>query len=45
LRWHPDVSFNNGIKATIQWYIDNQKWSEHILNGSYILSNNKVALK
>ncbi|PRO65840.1 dTDP-glucose 4,6-dehydratase [Alkalicoccus urumqiensis] len=35
LGWKPETSFEKGIKETIQWYVDNQKWWEEIINGNY----------
>jgi len=30
LGWSPSVTFEEGIKLTIQWYKDNQNWIENI---------------
>ena len=35
LGWLPETSFNEGIKKTIQWYLDNRSWWENIINGEY----------
>ena len=35
LGWSPQTKFDDGIKMTIQWYIDNNQWWENILNGCY----------
>ena len=35
LGWLPEVKFEDGIKQTIQWYLDNEKWWENIINGEY----------
>ena len=35
LGWLPKTSFDEGIKKTIQWYMDNQEWWEHIISGEY----------
>lgn len=35
LGWLPATSFQQGIKKTIQWYLDNRSWWEDILNGEY----------
>lgn len=32
LGWSPSVTFEEGIKLTIKWYLDNQQWIENILN-------------
>ncbi|NLF83308.1 MAG: dTDP-glucose 4,6-dehydratase [Candidatus Gastranaerophilales bacterium] len=31
LGWSPSVTFEEGIKLTIQWYLDNQDWINNIL--------------
>lgn len=31
LGWLPKVSFEDGIKTTIEWYLNNQQWIENIL--------------
>jgi dTDP-glucose 4,6-dehydratase len=33
--WQPSVSFDQGIQLTIDWYLQNPKWVESILDGSY----------
>ena len=35
LSWKPDETFATGIKKTIQWYLDNKTWCNHVQNGSY----------
>lgn len=35
LGWEPVTKFDDGIKQTIRWYIDNRSWWEHILSGEY----------
>ena len=35
LGWEPSVTFENGIRKTVQWYLENRSWSEAILDGSY----------
>ncbi|MBQ2966943.1 MAG: dTDP-glucose 4,6-dehydratase [Clostridia bacterium] len=35
LGWVPKTNFEDGIRKTIQWYLDNRKWWERILDGSY----------
>ncbi|MGH8106563.1 MAG: dTDP-glucose 4,6-dehydratase [Arenimonas sp.] len=37
LGWHPAVNFEQGIEQTIQWYLDNQDWVQHVMDGSYRL--------
>lgn len=33
--WKPDHAVADGLKKTIQWYIDNPSWVKNIQNGSY----------
>lgn len=35
LGWKPRHSFEDGIKATVQWYLDNRTWWEDIMSGAY----------
>lgn len=35
LGWLPKTSFEEGIKKTVQWYLDNKEWWQHILSGEY----------
>ncbi len=31
----PETKFEDGIKKTIQWYLDNKEWWETIISGEY----------
>src|SRR5699024_6458506 len=33
LGWSPKYTFEQGIKETIQWYVDHREWWENILSG------------
>ena len=35
LGWLPETTFDEGIKKTIQWYLDNKEWWENIISGEY----------
>ena len=35
LGWLPETKFADGIKKTIQWYLDHKDWWETILSGEY----------
>ena len=35
LGWVPEYNFDTGIAQTIQWYLDNKEWWQHILSGEY----------
>ena len=36
LGYEPAVSFDQGIKSTVKWYLDHVSWWEDILDGSYM---------
>lgn len=40
LGWLPETKFDDGIKLTIRWYLDNKKWWQDILSGEYLLWRN-----
>ncbi len=35
LGWVPSMTFEEGIRKTVQWYLEHRPWSESILDGSY----------
>lgn len=35
LGWAPSTSFQENLKHTIQWYLANESWIDHIESGSY----------
>ena len=35
LGWQPKETFATGLCKTVQWYLDNPAWIEHITTGSY----------
>lgn len=35
LGWTPAESFETGIRKTIQWYLDNPVWIDHVRSGTY----------
>jgi len=35
LDWQPSVSFEEGIKKTIDWYLQNEEWLSNIVSGGY----------
>ncbi|MHC1785550.1 MAG: dTDP-glucose 4,6-dehydratase [Christensenellales bacterium] len=35
LGWLPNTGFDEGIKKTIKWYLDNRSWWETIISGEY----------
>lgn len=37
LGWKPEETFESGIRKTVEWYLNNKKWWNRILDGSYSL--------
>lgn len=35
LGWIPTLSFEEGLKKTIRWYLDNEKWLKNVTSGDY----------
>ena len=35
LGWTPETPFDEGIKRTIRWYLENKAWWENIISGDY----------
>lgn len=35
LGWTPSVSFEDGLLKTVEWYLANQEWLEHVTSGDY----------
>jgi dTDP-glucose 4,6-dehydratase len=35
LGWKPSVTFEEGIKKTIGWYLQNKEWLSHVVSGGY----------
>jgi dTDP-glucose 4,6-dehydratase len=36
LGWKPVETFETGIRKTINWYLDNQPWVDHVQSGAYL---------
>jgi dTDP-glucose 4,6-dehydratase len=34
--WKPSVNFEEGMEKTVKWYMDNQKWMDHVTSGDYM---------
>ncbi len=45
LGWLPTTTFNEGIKKTVEWYLDNKNWWKNILSGEYKNYYDKVYKK
>ncbi|QXH51269.1 dTDP-glucose 4,6-dehydratase [Pseudomonas fakonensis] len=35
LGWTPDETFESGLRKTVQWYLANLDWCQHVQDGSY----------
>jgi dTDP-glucose 4,6-dehydratase len=36
LGWRPQVPFEEGLRRTVEWYLENTQWVKAILDGSYM---------
>ena len=35
LGWEPRETFTSGLQKTVAWYLANDGWAQHVMNGSY----------
>ncbi|MDR4124735.1 dTDP-glucose 4,6-dehydratase [Yanghanlia caeni] len=35
LGWAPAETFESGLRKTVQWYLENQEWCQHVQDGTY----------
>ena len=35
LGWRPEVDFREGLIRTVEWYLENRQWVEHVKSGEY----------
>jgi dTDP-glucose 4,6-dehydratase len=33
--WYPETAFEQGIRLTIQWYLEHSEWMSHVTSGDY----------
>lgn len=36
LHWSPKTGFREGLESTVNWYLDNQQWTDHVSSGEYL---------
>jgi dTDP-glucose 4,6-dehydratase len=36
LGWVPSLTFEEGLSKTIDWYLNNEEWLEHVTSGAYL---------
>ncbi len=35
LKWKPSLTFEQGLTRTVDWYLSNREWMEHVTSGDY----------
>ena len=35
LNWQPQETFETGLRKTVEWYLENSEWCQHVQDGSY----------
>jgi dTDP-glucose 4,6-dehydratase len=35
LGWKPSITFEKGLERTVEWYLANEAWLEHVTSGAY----------
>jgi dTDP-glucose 4,6-dehydratase len=35
LGWNPSIAFDEGVRQTVQWYLDHEDWVQSIVSGAY----------
>jgi dTDP-glucose 4,6-dehydratase len=35
LQWEPSITFEEGLRKTVEWYLANEKWVNEITSGAY----------
>lgn len=35
LGWKPSITFEEGLRQTVQWYLNNQEWVNEVISGDY----------
>lgn len=35
LKWQPSLDFRKGLELTVDWYLANQNWMDHVTSGTY----------
>lgn len=36
LGWEPSLQFEEGIRKTVKWYLENREWTENVTTGEYL---------
>jgi len=35
LGWKPSLQFEEGLEKTVDWYLQNEEWVNHVTSGAY----------
>ena len=35
LNWQPSIQFEEGLERTVDWYLANDEWLQHVTSGQY----------
>ncbi|MNR52034.1 dTDP-glucose 4,6-dehydratase [compost metagenome] len=35
LGWKPSITFEEGLRETVKWYLNNQDWVKEVTSGAY----------
>ena len=35
LGWEPSLQFEEGLRKTVDWYLNNQRWLDNVTSGEY----------
>ncbi len=42
LGWQPKVGFEDGLRRTVEWYLNHQDWVEKVIRGEYAKYYEKI---
>ncbi len=42
LDWQPKISFDDGLRRTVEWYLSHQDWVEKVISGEYVKYYEKI---
>jgi len=42
LNWRPTVAFDEGLRLTVQWYLDHRSWWQKVITGEYLAMYDRI---
>ena len=36
LGWKPSITFEEGLRKTVEWFLENQEWVKEVTSGNYM---------